>query len=135
MPGEGGCSKEGVPYWTQCSSTQSRLEVTRCRWMCRTSIVFLFVWLVSTCFTVTACQSTLCCLVHACTAMAFFTSCLVTTPLCSLSLFSSVFWFLHCRYYHIWCMVPGIHDSFLLPLWFGLLCLHQGSCTFILLSH
>ena len=37
-----------------------------------------------------ASQSTLCCDFHACTAMPFFVSFLLTTPLCSLSLFSSV---------------------------------------------
>ena len=63
---------------------QSRLEVFCCRWMCRASIVFLLEWLFSTCLTVAACQFTLCCLVHACTAMPFFTSCLFTAPLCDL---------------------------------------------------
>ena len=44
----------------------------------------------STCLTVAASQSTLCCVFHACTAMPFFKSFLITAPLCSLSLFSSV---------------------------------------------
>ena len=44
--------------------------------MCRASIVRLFEWLVSTCLAVTAYKSTLCCLVHAWTAMPFFTSCM-----------------------------------------------------------
>ena len=94
--GGGGGGKGGVGVQrSECHTglnvlPQSRLEVSRCRWMCRASIVFLLEWLVSTCLTVAASQSTLCCLVHACTAMPFFTSCLFTAPLCSLILYSSV---------------------------------------------
>ena len=87
---------------------QSRLEVSHCRWMCRALIVFLLKWLVSTCLTVAACQSTLCCLVHACTAMSFFTSCLFTAPLCYYLSSSPVFFlFLQCRHSRIRRMVPG----------------------------
>ena len=86
---------------------QSRLEVSRCRWMCRASIVFLLEWLVSTCLTVAASQSTLCCLVHACTAMPFLTSCLFTAPLVHLSSSPVFFLFLRCRHSRIQRMVPS----------------------------
>ena len=37
----------------QCSYTV-KVRVSRCRWTCRTLIVFLLEWLVSTCLTVAA---------------------------------------------------------------------------------
>ena len=69
---------------------QSRLEVTFCFLLWIASMTFRRVWFTSTCLTVAASQSTLCCVFHACTAMPFFRSFLFTAPLCSLSLFSSV---------------------------------------------
>ena len=105
---------------------QSRLEVSRCRWMCRASIVFLLEWLVSTCLTVAASQSTLCCLVHACVycdavlhIVSLHCSFVFTYPLlqCS-SCFSDV----DTLTFSAWYLV---HDSFLLPLWLGVFCLHQ----------
>ena len=101
---------------------QSRLEVSCCRWMCRASIVFLLEWLVSTCLTVAACQFTLCCLVHACTAMPFshrVFSLLLCVHLSSSPVFSNV----DTLAFGAWYLV---HNTFLLPLWLGVFCLHQG---------
>ena len=89
VPGGWGVQRRGAVLDSVFFHTV-KIKGFRCRWMCQTSIVCHFVWLVSTCLTVAACQSTLCCLVHVCSAMPFITSCLVTAPLCSLLLFSSV---------------------------------------------
>ena len=105
---------------------QSRLEVSCCRWMCRASIVFLLEWLVSTCLTVAACQFTVCCLVHACTAMPFFhivsfhCSFVFTYPLLQCS---SCFSDIDTLAFGAWYLV---HDTFLFPLWLGVFCFHQG---------
>ena len=71
---------------------QLRLEVSRCRWMCRALIVFLLEWLVSPLHMLDCC----CVPVHlvlfgSCMYCdAVFALCLFTAPLCSLILFSSV---------------------------------------------
>ena len=54
--GGGGVQRRGCHTGLNVLS-QSRLEVSRCRWMCRASIVFLLEWLVSTCLTVAARRS------------------------------------------------------------------------------
>ena len=78
-----------MPYWTQCSSIvkirsyllQVNVQGFNCFSLCVVGLNMLHV---------AACRSTLCCLVHTRTAMPFFTLCLITSPWCSLSLFSSV---------------------------------------------
>ena len=104
---------------------QLRLEVFGCRWMCRASIVFLLEWLVSTCLTVAACQSTLCCLVHAyCNAILHIVSlhCSFVFPYPLLQC-SSCFSDVHTLAFGAWYLV---HNSLLLPPWLGFFHLHQG---------
>ena len=74
-----------------------------------------------TCFTVAASQTTLCCVLHACTAILFFVSFLLIAPLCFLqrsSSFSNV---------HAFTFSTGylLHNSSFLPRWLWLLCLYQ----------
>ena len=83
-PRGGGGLEKWVPYRAQCSFVVKTggflLQMDVQGFNC-----FLLEWLVSTCLTVAACQSTLYCLVSAL-----------------------------------------VHDSFLLPLWLGVYCLHQA---------
>ena len=69
---------------------QSRLDGASCFLMCIPPTVLLRVQFVSTCFTVAASRSTLCCVFHACTAIPFFVSFLFTARLCSLTIFPNI---------------------------------------------
>ena len=127
---------------------QSWLEVSCCRWMCRASIVFFLEWLISTCLTVAASQSTLCCLVHACTAMPLFIMSLHCSSVFTYPLLQCFTCFANVDT-HIRCMVPGTRLlslstlvkglSFALRLPFGFpsiwrLSWYQGTCNSCLSS-